>query len=311
MIVTVTLNAAIDKRYVVKGCKNGEVNRVSECYYTPGGKGLNVSKPLAITGTKVVATGFLGGFAGKYIEACLAPFGIESQFYHLKEESRSCINIWDEENKVQTEFLEPGFTVKEAEFIDFLQHFERVIQNADVVAMSGSIPRGLDEDAYCKLIQIVKKYDKTVILDTSGKLLEQGIKAKPTMIKPNIDEIRMLTGLSCDNETELVEAAKELKKKGIEIVVISLGKDGSIVVCNEGVFRVKVPQIAAENTVGCGDSMIAGFALGFEQKLSMEECIRKASAISAASAMSKETGTFRLEDMEVLYPKIEIVKIEE
>ena len=131
------------------------------------------------------------------------------------------------------------------------------------------------------------------------------------MIKPNIDEIRMLTGLSCDNETELVEAAKELKKKGIEIVVISLGKDGSIVVCNEGVFRVKVPQIAAENTVGCGDSMIAGFALGFEQKLSMEECIRKASAISAASAMSKETGTFRLEDMEVLYPKIEIVKIEE
>ena len=98
MILTVTLNAAIDKRYVVEEYKPGQVNRVKECAYTPGGKGLNVSKPASIAGAEVVATGFVGGYSGKYIEAALQPFGIQSEFYHLEAESRSCINIWDEKN---------------------------------------------------------------------------------------------------------------------------------------------------------------------------------------------------------------------
>ena len=112
MILTVTLNAAIDKRYVVNNFKTGEVNRVKECTYNPGGKGLNVSKPASIYGAEVTATGFVGGYAGAYIENALKPFGIKSAFYHVAAESRSCINIWDEVNKVQTEFLEPGFTLQ-------------------------------------------------------------------------------------------------------------------------------------------------------------------------------------------------------
>ena len=102
MILTVTLNAAIDKRYVVEGFRTGEVNRVKECTYVPGGKGLNVSKPASIYGAEVVATGFAGGHAGAYIEDALKPFGIRSAFYHVDAESRSCINIWDEVNQVQT-----------------------------------------------------------------------------------------------------------------------------------------------------------------------------------------------------------------
>ena len=113
MILTVTLNASIDKRYVVEGASMGEVNRVKECTYTPGGKGLNVSKPASIAGAKVVATGFVGGHAGQYIVESLKPFGIEPAFYHVEGESRSCINIWDTVNHVQTEYLEPGFTVSE------------------------------------------------------------------------------------------------------------------------------------------------------------------------------------------------------
>ena len=96
MILTVTLNAAIDKRYVVNNFKTGEVNRVKECTYVPGGKGLNVSKPASIYGAEVIATGFVGGYAGDYIENALKPFGIKSAFYHVAAESRSCINIWDE-----------------------------------------------------------------------------------------------------------------------------------------------------------------------------------------------------------------------
>ena len=127
MILTVTLNASIDKRYVVEGAAMGEVNRVKECTYTPGGKGLNVSKPASIAGAKVVATGFVGGHAGNYIVESLKPFGIESAFYHVDGESRSCINIWDTVNHVQTEYLEPGFTVSEADFAGFVEKFKEEI----------------------------------------------------------------------------------------------------------------------------------------------------------------------------------------
>lgn len=309
MILTVTLNAAIDKRYVVEDFKIGEVNRVKECVYTPGGKGLNVSKPASIAGAKVVATGFVGGHAGNYIEAELKPFGIESAFYHMQEESRSCINIWDAVQKKQTEFLEPGFTVSEEDFEGFVEKFKILVKDADVVAMSGSVPKGLDGRAYQRLVKIVKEAGKKVILDTSGKLLTAGIEAKPTMIKPNIDEIRMLTGSSCDDLNEIMEAAEQIHKEGVEVVAVSLGGDGAIVVSSEGVYRAIVPKIDAVNTVGCGDSMIAGFALGFAEGLSIADTLKKASAISAAAALREETGFFVVEDMETIYPKVEIKKL--
>ena len=126
MILTVTLNAAIDKRYVVEEFREGEVNRVKECAYVPGGKGLNVSKPAAVAGAEVVATGFVGGHAGNYIEESLKAYHVTGDFYHLEAESRSCINIWDEKNQRQTEFLEPGFTVTEEEFQAFAEKFRRL-----------------------------------------------------------------------------------------------------------------------------------------------------------------------------------------
>lgn len=309
MILTVTLNAAIDKRYVVDDFKVGEVNRVKECSYVPGGKGLNVSKPASINGAEVVATGFVGGHAGNYIEDALKPFGIRGDFYHVDAESRSCINIWDEVNQVQTEFLEPGFTLTEEDFAGFEAKFRQLVQEAKVVAMSGSVPKGLDGTAYQRLVKIVKDAGIPVILDTSGKLLEMGIEAIPTMIKPNIDEIRMLTGKRCDDISEIIEAAREIHERGVKIVAVSLGADGSLAVGDDGIFRARVPKIDAVNTVGCGDSMIAGFALGLSKGLPLEETLRLASAISAAAAMREETGFFVMEDMEKLLPQIEITRL--
>ena len=285
MILTVTLNAAIDKRYVVDDYKVGEVNRVRECSYVPGGKGLNVSKPASIYGAEVVATGFVDA------------------------ESRSCINIWDEVNHVQTEFLEPGFTLTEEDFTGFEKKFKELVKDADVVSMSGSVPKGLDGTAYQRLVRIAKEAGKPVILDTSGKLLEMGIEACPTLIKPNIDEIRMLTGKHCDDIQDIIDAAKAVHAKGVEIVAVSLGADGSLAVGEEGIFRAIVPKIDAVNTVGCGDSMIAGFALGLSEGLSLEETLRRASAISAAAAMREETGFFVMEDMEKLFPQIKIERL--
>lgn len=217
--------------------------------------------------------------------------------------------------RVQTEFLEPGFTVEEDDWKGFIDKYGELVSNADVITISGSVPKGLDSKAYKDLINIGKKAGKKVILDTSGKLLEESVEAIPYMIKPNIDEIRMLTGEEIDLTKEdsyetIARAAKVLHEKGIKIVVVSLGADGSMMVCDDGVYRAIVPRIDAVNTVGCGDSMIAGFALGMSENLSCVDTLKKASAISAASAMTEETGRFRVEDMEALYEKIQIEKRE-
>ena len=149
-----------------------------------------------------------------------------------------------------------------------------------------------------------------MILDTSGALLTMGIEAKPTMIKPNLDEIRMLTGMSCDSLEEMIEAAKQIHEGGVEIVAVSLGAEGILWWCvKKGIYQAQVPKIDAVNTVGCGDSMIAGFAVGMSQKISVEGSLRLASAISAAAALREETGFFVKEDMERIFKEVKITKL--
>lgn len=309
MIVTVTLNAAIDRRYEIENLTEGQVMRVKTCTATPGGKGLNVSQPLAFLKADVLATGFVGGFAGKFIVNEIEKLGIKVDFYHMEAESRCCINIWDEGKHIQTEFLEPGFVVEAEHRDNFLLKFEEVIKEAKVITMSGSAPTGIENGYYGELVKIAKKQNKKVILDTSGAYLEEGIKSSPTLIKPNIDEIRMLTGKSCTDITEIIDAAIHLQKGGISNVVVSLGSEGSVLASEEGVFRAIVPKINAINTVGCGDAMIAGFALGMDQNLSAKEMLRLASAVSAASAMQARTGYLVPSDKEELLNKIQISKI--
>lgn len=309
MILTVTLNAAIDKRYVVENFKAGEVNRVKECAYVAGGKGLNVSKTAAIAGAQVLATGFAGGHAGAYIIEAVEKQGVATDFVRVKGESRSCINIYDSVNRTQTEFLEPGVVVSEEEQRAFYLKFDALLPKCDVVAMSGSVPKGIGADCYPKLVELARRAGKTVIVDTSGALLDEAVKAKPHMIKPNIDEIRLLTGKRISDREELIEAGIALQKSGIERVVISLGADGSLMFVDEGVYQAVVPKIDAVNTVGCGDCMTAGFAVGYERGMAPQEALRFASAASAASAMRAETGYFEKADMEALLARTEIKKL--
>ena len=309
MILTVTANAAIDKRYVVERFGVGNVNRVKSCAANAGGKGINVARVASIAGEKMTATGFLGGHSGKFISERVEARGIRSEFVWCEVESRTCINIWDEVHHQQTEFLEPGFSVTEEDCSRLLKKFTSILPECRVVTISGSTPQGAGAALYKSMIRAAREEKKPVLLDTSGKLLEECLLERPTMIKPNIDEIRALTGRPMNSREALLRAARDLHDDGIEIVVISLGGEGSLVSCQEGVYDVKVPKIEAVNTVGCGDSMIAGFAVGMSRGLSMEETIRLASAISAANAMRLETGFFVKEDMEELLPKINIKKI--
>ncbi len=309
MILTVTLNAAIDKRYVVENFVPYTVGRVKECTYSAGGKGLNVSRIAAIYGEEVVATGFLGGHSGTYIAEAIERDGVKSAFLFTQGESRSCINIYDEATKKQTELLEPGITVTNEELRLFLAHYETLVKKADVVSISGSVPRGVPIQYYGELIQLAKKQKKPVLLDTSGELLEKNLKFIPDMIKPNDDEIAMLTGQEHLSEEEILKEAMTLYHSGITYVVISLGKKGSLTVCKDGVFRARVPQFKPVNTVGCGDAMTAGYAIGLAHNMSGIETVRLASAISSASSMCAGTGMFEKKELGTMMGQIEIEKI--
>lgn len=146
-----------------------------------------------------------------------------------------------------------------------------------------------------------------MILDTSGACLQEGIKAKPTMIKPNEEELEILLGRKIQSREQAVEAAKQLQKTGIPLVVVSMGAEGALLVCQEGVYQGKPPVLKAVNTVGCGDSMVAAFAAAMRKNLSMKESLKYAVAVSAANAMSPQTGNFETRTMEEIMKNVEII----
>lgn len=309
MIVTVTLNAAIDKRYVIDSLKPYEVMRVKEVSATAGGKGLNVARVADIAGEKVKTMGFIGGYNGQYFKSLITEPNIVPDFTMTNGETRTCINVHDDATNSSTEFLEPGAPVSEGDITSFLAQYENGIQDADVIAISGSMPKGLPEDFYNTLIDIAKKQSKKVILDSSGASLKHALGAKPYMVKPNTDEIRQIMNVDINSEEDVVNAASKLHEGGIPIVAVSLGKDGVIVVSDEGAFHAAPPRITAVNTVGCGDSMVAGFSVGLARGNSIEDVIRFAVAVSAANALTDKTGSYDKKDFFELYPKVTIKKL--
>lgn len=309
MITTVTLNVAVDKAYVIGDFRQGEVMRVVKCTNTAGGKGLNVAKVVKLCQEEVLATGFVGGHAGAYVEDMLRAQNVDSEFVHIDGETRSCINILAADGS-STEFLEPGVPVSEEKVTEFLTKFEHVIEKSEVITISGSVQQGVPTDIYAQLVRMVQQQGKKVILDTSGKLLEAGIQACPTMIKPNSDEIEALLGISINNTNELIEGAKKLQKSGITYVAVSLGKDGAVIVTKDGVYQGMPPKITPVNTVGCGDSMVAAFAVGLARNYNVEECLKYAISVASANALTMETGNYKEEDRERIFAEVTVQTIE-
>lgn len=310
MITTVTLNASIDKAYHMEHeIVGGTVMRVTRVANSAGGKGLNVARVARLCGSDVQATGLVGGFNGQYLEALAEADGIRSRFGHIAGETRSCVNILDPMFS-STEFLEPGPTVGVDEFDAYLAEFPSIIADSDVVTLSGSLPAGMDKDSYRRLVRLALDKDKRVILDSSGEELRLGLEAGPTMIKPNQDEIEALLGATATAQDNVVTQARSLREDGVEQVVISLGKDGALLACEEGCFRAIPPKVRVANTVGCGDSMVAAFAVAFERAMAPREALAYAIAVASAAAMSPNTGEYDPADRDAIMSHVEVRAID-
>ena len=300
MITTITMNASIDKAYFMdKVIENGTVMRVAQCRNTAGGKGLNVARAIAGCGAKVQASGLTGGYNGQYLEAMLTEDGLSHRFVYVAGETRSCINILDEKYG-STEYLEPGCEISPEEF---MQKFPEIIRDSDVVTISGSVPKGMSRDIYTRMITIAREMGKKVILDASGENLKQGLKAHPTLVKPNQDEIEQLFGVKLNSMEEVISYAWKIYQQGIPYVVISMGGKGAVLLCEKGEFLGTVPKIKAVNTVGCGDSMVGALAVSLERGDTPAEALKFAMAVAASNALSPNTGDVNPEVYEKLMEK--------
>ena len=306
MISTVTLNASIDKAYhMEEAIVGGTVMRVAQCHNTAGGKGLNVARVVRLCGEDVLATGLVGGFNGGYLESLLDEDGIDHEFGHIAGETRCCVNILDPAFG-STELLEGGPTVSEEELDAFLAQFARVIERSEVVAISGSVPKGLPGDVYARMVTMVREAGKLVILDTSGVQLGEGILACPTMVKPNAEELEALYRTSLASIDDVVALARQIHEGGVPYVAISLGGDGALLVCDEGVFQATPPRVDVVNTVGCGDSMVAAFAVAFARGMVAPDALAYAVSVATANALSASTGSFDLAVQAEIAPQVQV-----
>lgn len=306
MLLTVTLNASVDKLYLLDRNTPGTVMRVKEVRNSAGGKGLNVSRVAAQLGERVTAMGFVGVYTGRYFESLITQEGITKAFTPVAAEMRNCINCWDLSCGQSTEYLESGAPVTQKEAERFLADFALRLPEADAVAISGSLPRGLAEDFYATLVKMCRRAGKPVLLDASGAALRNALPAAPDFIKPNMDEIAALSGSLPRSIDEKAEAVRSLHRNGVAAAALSLGAQGVLVASNEGVYQGIPPVIQPKNTVGCGDSMVAGFAAGMIRGLPMEERIRLAVAVATAAALAIGTGEYLDSDLQVILPKVEI-----
>lgn len=289
MIYTVTLNPSIDYVVRVDNFQLGRTNRAAGVEYIAGGKGVNVSRMLHNLGLQSVAMGFVAGNTGRMYLDILKGYGLDTEFVTLKE-GQTRINVKLKAGE-ETEINAAGPSVSKEEKERF---FERLSQlhSGDILIMAGSVPKGFEDDCYARMAELVCANGVCVLVDTTGKKLRQTLCFHPLLVKPNLAELQELFDRKIEGWREGAEYAKRLISLGAQNVIVSMGAQGAVLVnSEERVHYVEAVKGVAVNSVGAGDSMIAGYLYEKLGGKSDEECLRFAVACGCASTFSCEFAT--------------------
>jgi 1-phosphofructokinase family hexose kinase len=313
MIITVTLNAAIDKSLSVPNFRLGRRHRTVEQTTMPGGKGVNVARTLKTLGQPVIATGFAGGATGTRIVEQLTSESILTDFVRIGEESRTNTAVLDPTNGEQTEINErgPAVTAKEVElFQDKLLYLAR---GADVVVFAGSLPRGIDADVYANLIRECRKVGVTTIVDADGEPMRLAVRAEPDVISPNVLEAEELVGHEFNDEEDRAIAVRELVQLGPKEAIMTL-PDGCVAsVVEDGapsLYRIWIEPREPVAPVGSGDAFLAGFVAARYSGEAAAECLRFGVACGAESTQRLGAGLIDPRHVERLRAETDVERLE-
>lgn len=303
MIYTLTLNPSIDYIISLNSVELGKVNRCTKTFKFPGGKGINVSRVLKNSGTDSVALGFVGGFTGEFINLTLNNLGIHTDFIKVKEDSRINVKI---KSFDETDINADGPYI-EKEALNLLLDKLNKLKDDDILVLAGKIQSSLPDNLYSKIQDIANKNNVKVVVDTSGKALLESVKKKPFLIKPNNFEIEEAFNIKIKDKNELIDYGKKLNTMGAENVIISLAGDGALLINNSGVFFGNAPKGEVKNSVGAGDSLVAGFLHEYSKSKNILDSFKRGIATGSASAFSLDLcdNNFVLE----LLPQIKLKKL--
>jgi 1-phosphofructokinase family hexose kinase len=306
MIPSVTLNPALDKTIYVERLAVGDTNRIRHIETDAGGKGLNVSRILKELGTPTVCLGFVGGDAGRYIEHRLWNEGVPTDFVHITEPTRTNINVQNAVGDPPTLLHERGPNVTPEELDRFHAGFCRRLPRSRYVVVGGTLPPGAPEDFYTTLMDEARHHGVPCIMDVDMPNMERGLASCPYMIKPNHREAERILGPTLAKE-ELPGAAKEIRERyGIEVVVVSMGRDGALGVDAKEVIYARAPEVDAVSTVGCGDSMVAGIVHVLNRNGPLDEAMRYGTAAGSATALTNGAEIGRRADVMNLLDRVKI-----
>ena len=288
MILTVTLNTALDITYRVRSLRPHASHRVSEVTERPGGKGVNVARVLAALGYEVTVTGFTGGATGRVVQEKLAAVpGVVDALVPVSGATRRTVAVVDERTGDTTQLNEPGPTITPSEWSAFLAAYDDLLPAASAVALCGSLPPGVPVGAYAGLVRTARSFAVPVLLDTSGEALRRGVAARPDIIKPNADELAELTG-----SHDPLRATQDARRRGAGAVVASLGPEGLLALTREGPWRATPPTPVRGNPTGAGDSAVAGLLSGLVEHLPWPTRLTRATALAATTVQAPVAGEF-------------------
>lgn len=303
MIYTVTLNPSIDYVIRLDEFKIGEINRTSEEYLYPGGKGINVSLILNELGHNTKALGFISGFTGAYIRDSLKSKGLDEDFINL-DSGFTRINVKLKSSN-ETEINGQGPIISDADLDKLFQKLDTLTES-DVLVLAGSIPNTLDSSLYQKIMKRLDDKNIKIIVDATKDLLIKVLKYKPFLIKPNNHELEELFDVKLETTDDIITYALKLQKMGAKNVLVSLGKDGALLITEDAdIFKSNVAIGEVKNSVGAGDSMVAGFIAGYLTTNSYEKALQLGAASGGATAFSSD-----LAKKEYIYELLNEIKIE-
>lgn len=305
MIYTCTITPSLDYTTYLANFNIGALNRTSDVYYYPGGKGINVSRVLKRLDVDNVALGFTGGFTGQYIEDFLKEEGIQTQFIAIDEITRINVKIKSGE---ETELNGPGPLLDQGRLEQLKEKVEGM-QSGDWFILAGSLPETIPSGYFTELAGLCSKLGVRFVLDTSGPALKNLIAAAPFLIKPNLEELGELFGTEITSTQEALKYARQLNGLGIENVIVSMGGDGALLSSKELALLADAPKGEAVNTVGAGDSLVSGFVASYLAQGDAEAAFRFGVASGSATAFGADLCT--KEAVEELLGKVTITPIQQ
>jgi len=307
MIVTLTMNPAIDKTGYIEEFELNKLNRLEDVYLTIGGKGINVSRTLESLGYKSKCISFLPKENGAFLKQELQQALVEECLIEVEGRVRTNMKIVSQ--GALTEINESGFEVNSLILDTLSKTINESVQEEDILVISGSVPKGTPKDYYQKLIHKMKEMKVKTLLDADGELFKEGLKALPTIIKPNVYELCQYFGLDeTISEKEIITYASKWIHDGIELVVVSMGEQGSLYISNELILKAHPLKLDVASSVGAGDALVAAIAYAYEHDYKLKKLAQLAAATSSAAVTTKATIAPSKDMIDTLMKQVKITE---